>query len=225
MKSSSFHPDGRRRIFLVEDHPMMRLGLRQCLSQETDLLVCGEASSASAALAALERTKPDLIMLDISLEGRSGLDLLKDLRARHPSTPVLVHSMHDEAIYAERALRAGARGYLMKQETGDKLVAAIRQVLRGEIYLSDAMRRSGPKKSAAKPGRSPRTPISRLTDREFEVFRLIGGGFTNRQIAAQLHISLKTVDAHREHIKRKLSLTSSTALNLLAVRWEYEQLA
>jgi DNA-binding NarL/FixJ family response regulator len=148
--------------------------------------------------------------------------LLKDLRIRFPRLRVLIHSMHDETIFAERALRAGACGYLMKQETGDELVAAIRQVLRGDIYLSKALQR--PAETASIANKSPvlRTPIATLTDREFEIFRLIGRGNPNHDIAHQLHLSLKTVEAHREHIKRKLNLATSTALNLMAVRWETE---
>jgi DNA-binding NarL/FixJ family response regulator len=209
-------------VLIVDDHPMMRLGLRQFLTQEPDLSVCGELSNAAAALTAIERLKPDLVLLDIALEGRSGLDLLKDLRGRFPRIPILVHSMHDEAIFAERVLRGGARGYLMKQESGEKLVAAVRHVLRGEIYVSERLRMQKPK-TARKRARAGETPIGRLSDREFEVFRLIGRGHINREIARELHISLKTVDAHREHIKRKRGLTNSTALNLMAVRWESEQ--
>jgi DNA-binding NarL/FixJ family response regulator len=212
------------RVFIVDDHPMMRLGLGHFLTQDGDISICGEAPDAAAALAGIERIHPDLVLLDISLEGRSGLDLLRDLRLRFPGIPVLVHSMHDEMIYAERALAAGARGYLMKRETGEKVRVAVRQVLRGETYLSDRLRARAPARAAGRTSRQPAlTPIGSLSQREFEVFRLIGCGHTNQEIAAQLHISLKTVEAHREHIKRKLNVTSSTALNLLAVRWESEQ--
>lgn len=212
-----------RRLFIVDDHPMMRLGLSHFLTQDGDLSICGEASDAAAALAGLERLQPDLVLLDISLEGRSGLDLLRDLRSRFPRLPVLVHSMHDEMIYAERALAAGARGYLMKQETGEKVRVAVRQVLSGQIYLSDRLQARGPARAEQTSRRIALTPIGSLSQREFEVFGLIGHGRTNQEIARELHISLKTVEAHREHIKRKLKVTSSTALNLLAVRWESEQ--
>jgi DNA-binding NarL/FixJ family response regulator len=205
---------------------MMRLGLGQFLTQDGDLCICGEAPDAAAALKGIERIRPDLVLLDITLEGRSGLDLLRDLRLRFPGIPVLVHSMHDEMIYAERALAAGARGYLMKQETGEKVRVAVRQVLNGQTYLSDRLRARAPARAAARTSRrAGLTPIGSLSQREFEVFGLIGGGRTNQEIADQLHISLKTVEAHREHIKRKLKLPSSTALNLLAVRWESEQSA
>jgi DNA-binding NarL/FixJ family response regulator len=202
---------------------MMRLGLAHFLNLESDISVCGEAPDAMAALAGVEQTQPDLVVLDISLEGRSGLDLLQDLRLHFPRIPVLVHSMYDEMIYAERALVAGARGFLMKQETGEKLLVAVRQVLSGQIYLSDRLQASSPGRSAKTSPPQPQTPISRLSKREFEVFRLIGQGCANQHIAKLLSLSIKTVDAHREHIKSKLNVTTSTALNLLAVRWESEQ--
>lgn len=203
-------------MFIVDDHPMMRLGLRQFLGEAGDLTVCGEASTALEALAGISVVGPDVVLLDVALEGPSGLDLLKDLRLHHRDIPVLIHSMHDEAIFAERALRAGARGYLMKQETGSRLIQALRHVLRGEIYLSERLR-SATDSDARVAG--VRTPISTLTDREFELFRLIGAGKSSHQIAKDLHLSLKTVDAHREHMKRKLMVRGSTELNLLAVRW------
>ncbi len=204
---------------------MMRLGLDQFLTRDGDLIVCGAAPNAQDALTGIERTHPDLVLLDISLQGRSGLDLLEDLRLLFPDIPVLVHSMHDEMIYAERALAAGARGYLMKQETAEKVRLAVRTVLSGHRYLSARLQSRSPARSTRNSSRAPRTPIGSLSQREFEVFRLIGQGRTNHEIARDLHISIKTVEAHREHIKRKLGLTSSTALNLLAVRWESEQSA
>ena len=214
---------GPRRLFIVDDHLMMRIGLRHFLTQDDGIRICGEAAEAATALAGIERTHPDMVLLDIALEGRSGLDLLRDLRVRFPRLPVLVHSMHDEMIYAERALAAGAQGYLMKQETGEKVRAAVRQVLSGRVYLSDQLQRDG-QVQAGRASRPPvRTPIGSLSRREFEVFRLIGGSRTNQEIARQLHISLKTVEAHREHMKRKLGVATSTALNLLAIRWESEQ--
>ena len=205
-----------RRVFIVDDHPMMRLGLRQFLGEAGELTAGGEASTAAEALTGIGAVDPDVVLLDIALEGPSGLDLLKDLRIHHGGIPVLIHSMHDEAIFAERALRAGARGYLMKQETGSRLIQALRQVLRGEIYLSERLRCATDSHSGAS---EVRTPISTLTDREFELFRLIGAGKSSHQIAKDLHLSLKTVDAHREHMKRKLMVRGSTELNLLAARW------
>jgi DNA-binding NarL/FixJ family response regulator len=213
------------RVFIVDDHPMMRIGLGHFLTQDGDIKICGEAPDAPTALEGIEQTHPDLVLLDISLDGRSGLDLLRDLRFRFPDLPVLVHSMHDEMIYADHALAAGARGYLMKQETSEKVRVAVRQVLSGQTYLSERLRARGPSPAGRTAPRPARTPIGSLSPREFEVFRLIGRGGTNQEIARYLHISLKTVEAHREHIKRKLKVTSATALNLLAVRWESGQAA
>jgi DNA-binding NarL/FixJ family response regulator len=201
---------------------MMRLGLVHYLSQESDLAVCGEAANAAGALAVIEKTRPDLVVLDITLEGRSGLDLLQELHARFPNSLVLIHSMHDEMMYAERVFAAGARGYLMKQEGGDSLLAAVRQVLGGEMYVSLRLRKQGGKTFGHQGESQTQTPISRLTAREFEVFQMIGRGNNNREVARRLHISIKTVDVHREHIKAKLNLKSSTALNLMAVRWVSE---
>ena len=186
-------------------------------------MVCGEAADAAAALAGIEQTHPELVLLDISLEGRSGLDLLRDLQCLFPEIPVLVHSMYDEMIYAERALAAGARGYLMKQESGEKVLLAVRQVLRGETYLSEHLRATGPARTTLPSLHFSLTPIGRLTKREFEVFCLIGQGRDNQEIARQIHATVRTVEAHREHIKGKLKVKTSTGLNLLAVRWESAQ--
>ena len=202
---------------------MMRFGVRSFLAQEKDLIICGEADCAKDALVAIHRLSPDVVLLDITLRGRSGLDLLKDLRLLRPRLPVLVYSLHDETIFAERALRAGARGYLMKQEAGHEIVSAIRQVLRGEIYLGRALKERTNAIAGKRPSRTAWTPVASLSNREFEIFSLIGRGNTNREIAGHLHLSVKTVEAHREHIKRKLGLASSTALNLLAVRWEHHE--
>ncbi len=209
----------RSRLFIVDDHPMMRLGLSQFLAQEPDFALCGEAADAGEAIDAVSRFRPNLVLVDISLEGRSGLDLIKDLRARFPEIRVLVHSMHDEMVFAGRALRAGAHGYVMKQEASATILAAVRQVLRGETFLSPRARKAMVAPDTTLHPGAPGSPVTRLTDREFEVFRLIGCGHVNQEIARRLHISLKTVDAHRERIKRKLGVASSTALNLLAVRW------
>lgn len=193
---------------------MMRLGLRQFLGQEASLQVCGEASDAKEAMAGIISEKPDLIILDISLPGRNGLELIKELKQRFPSGRVLAHSMHDERIYGERAIRAGAQGFLMKHDSGEELMGAIKTILKGRIYRSARL-------SAASDGAADESIplISRLSDRELEIFELIGKGRTNSEIAHRLHVSIKTVDAHREHIKRKLGLKSGTELNLFAVRW------
>ena len=212
-------PAAKRRILVVDDHPFMRAGLAQLINQQPDLAVCGEAGDPAAAAAELARSQPDLVLTDITMPGRSGIEFIKDLRAAHPHLAILVVSMHDEAIYAERLLRAGARGYIMKEAGGENLLTAIRQVLGGAVYVSPSL---SAKILETVSGRIPRgssSPIQKLTDREFEVFRLIGQGKSTRDIATQLHLSSKTVDVHRAHIKEKLSLTDVTALVRHAVRW------
>ena len=209
----------RKKILLVDDHPFMRAGLAQLIDRQPDLAVCAEAGDPAAAARELAKASPDLVLTDITMPGRSGLEFIKDLKAAHPDLPILVVSMHDELIYAERALRAGARGYIMKEAGGEALLAAVRKVLGGEIYVSPRM---AAKILDSLSGRRPRgssSPIEKLSDREFEVFQLIGHGKTTREIAAQLHLSPKTVDVHRGHIKEKLELRDATALVRHAVRW------
>jgi DNA-binding NarL/FixJ family response regulator len=208
-----------RRILVVDDHPFMRAGLAQLINRQSDIQVAGEAGSPAEAIRELARWKPDLVLTDFTMPGRSGLEFIKDLVAAEPELAVLVISMHDEAIYAERVLRAGARGYIMKEAGGENLLSAIRTVLSGEIYLSP---RIAAQMLATFSGRRPRgskSPIGKLTDREFEVFQLIGAGKSTRDIAEQLHLSSKTVDVHRGHIKEKLELRDTTALVRHAVRW------
>lgn len=212
-----------RRLFLLDDHPMTRYGLTQLLNQEPDLLVCGEAESAHQALKAIASARPDLVLADLTLPGRGGLEFIKDLQAQHPDLPVLVVSMHDESLYAERVLRAGARGYIMKNEGGEKVLEAVRQVLRGEIYVSKSasaallglLTRRRPGANEARPGV--------LTDREFEVFQLIGQGLSARQISRRLNLSIKTIGTHREHIKEKLKLQTGPELIRQAIRWAAAQ--
>ena len=206
-----------RKVLLVDDHPMMRAGLAALIASQADLEVCCEAGSVAEAMAMLPGCAPDLVVTDITMPGRGGLELIKDLKALHPDLPVLVISMHDEMLHAERVLRAGARGYLMKEAGAEKMLEAMRQVLSGQVYVSTKM--------AAKifdifsGRRSHNSPIEKLTDREFEVFQLIGQGRTTRDIARQLNISSKTVDVHRGHIKEKLELPDATSLVRHAVRW------
>lgn len=209
----------RRRVLLVDDHPFMRAGLGQLIDCQPDLVVGGEAGNPAEALQALARQRPDLILTDLTMPGRSGLEFIKDLRAAHPAIPILVVSMHDEAVYAERVLRAGARGYIMKEAGGENLLGAIRQVLRGEVYVSHKMSARILEDVSARRPRGSNSPIERLTDREFEVFQLIGQGKGTREIAAELHLSPKTVDVHRSHVKEKLGLRDATALIRHAVRW------
>ncbi|MHC1768220.1 MAG: response regulator [Verrucomicrobiia bacterium] len=209
----------KRTVLIVDDHPMMRHGLSQLISIEPDLVACGEAEDAQQALGFLGTHTPDLVLADISLPDKHGLELIKDIQALHPNLPVLVVSMHDESLYAERVLRAGGRGYIMKQEGGKKMIHAIRTVLNGQIYVSEKMSAKILEIfSGRRPERS-RSPVERLTDREFEVFQMIGLGKGTRQIAEALHLSVKTVEVHRLHIKEKLELTDAPSLVRYAVRW------
>lgn len=208
-----------KRLLIVDDHPMMREGLAQLIHQESDLTVCGEAGSANEALNLVEKLKPHLVLVDISLPDKSGLELLRDLQALHPSLPMLVISMHDESLHAERALRAGARGYIMKQEGGGKMMEAIRQVLGGQVYVSNKMSARILETFSGRRAKISRSPVERLTDREFEVFRLIGQGIGTREIARRLSLSIKTIEVHRANIKRKLNLKGATELVRHAVRW------
>lgn len=213
----------RKRILLVDDHPMMRAGLAQIINQQPELAVCGEAGDPAEALAALPRCAPDLVVTDLTMPGRSGVEFVKDLLALEPRLTILVISMHDEAVYAERILRAGARGYVMKEAGAEKLLAAIRQVLSGQVYVSEKMSARLLDAMTRPPARGSHSPIGKLSDREFEVFQLIGQGKNTRDIAAQLHLSPKTVDVHRSHIKDKLELQDATALIRYAVRWVESQ--
>ena len=213
------------RLLIVDDHPAMRKGLAKLLETEWDLVVCGEAENSLQALAEL-RAKPfDLAIVDISLSGVSGIDLLKDLKIHWPSLPVLIFSMHDEILYTERALRAGARGYVMKQEPIENLVAAIRRVLGGHIYVSEAVNRrilSRLTDGGSKDGTGQL--IDALSNRELEVFQLIGRGRGTRDIATEMHVSVKTVETYRAHIKDKLLLKSAPELMRFALDWVNHQI-
>ncbi len=212
-------PAAKRTVFIVDDHPIVRQGLALLINRETDLAVCGDAEEASAALRLIEELKPDLVIVDISLNGPDGLDLLKNIRARHATLPVLILSMLDELLYAERALRAGANGYIMKQEATEKVLIAIRRILAGEIYVSGRVSNKMLHWFVGDAASGDRSPIAGLTDRELEVFRLIGGGHGTRQIAQELHISVKTVETYQAHIKDKLSLKNSRELVQRAIQW------
>jgi len=206
-------------VFVVDDHPIIRQGLAQLIRQEPDLRYAGEAEDAVEALRAIETIKPDIVIVDISLKSSSGIELIKDLRIRNPEMPILVLSMHDESFYAERVLRAGARGYVMKEEATERVVHAIRRILAGEIYLSDRMAASMLSKLVEGRSNSTSFPIERLSDREMEVFELIGHGLGTRQIATKLHLSIKTIESHRANLKVKLQARSATELLRHAINW------
>jgi len=215
----------KRRIFVVDDHPIFRRGIAQAVNHEKDIEICGEAENASEALEAAERIEPDLMLIDITLPGTNGIELIKCLRARCPDLRLLVISMHDESLYAERALRAGAQGYVMKQEASEQVMAAIRQVLDGGIYVSPAFSDKMMNRLFAGPNGVTvlASPVQRLSDGELEVFGLVGEGRSTRQIADALHLSVKTIESHREHIKEKLNLKTSLELVRFAVEWVSHQ--
>lgn len=210
---------GRKTILIVDDHPVLRRGLAALIESETDLAVCGEAATYQAALEAIRESQPDLVIVDLELDGRDGLDLIKDMKARHSEVPALVLSMHDEAVYAERCLRAGARGYLTKQELDDTVLTAIRRLLAGEVYMSDKLQGRLAVKFVAGRTLDTDSPLDALSDRELQVFRLIGRGRSTRQIAASLTLSIKTIESHVEHIKHKLDLESAAQLAHCAIQW------
>jgi DNA-binding NarL/FixJ family response regulator len=213
----------KRTVLIVDDHPVFREGLARIINQEKDLVVCGEAADATEALRNAENLNPDLVVIDISLEGTSGLTLAKSLRSRSPGMRLLVLSMHPESLYAERALRAGASGYVMKRESGRKLLAAMRHVLDGGIHVSHELYESILRRVASSGRGSEGSAIEGLSDRELEVFQLIGQGFGTRQISERLSMSMKTVETHREHIKEKLSLDSTSTLVQRAIHWVHRE--
>ncbi len=206
------------KIVMVDDHPLLRQGLSQLINQEDDLCFAGEAGNAVDAMKVIEKTKPDLVIIDISLKGTSGIDLTKSVLSEYPKMQVLVLSMHDESLYAERVLRAGAKGYLMKQEAPENIIVAVRKVLNGEMYLSNAMRENLLHKFVQ--GRpSTESPMESLTDRELEVLQLVAQGKGTRQIAEILHLSVKTIESHYANIKTKLNLKSAPELIQHAVKF------
>jgi DNA-binding NarL/FixJ family response regulator len=217
-------PDSKKsRVVIIEDHPMFRERLAHLINKEEDMIVCGEADNALDGLALIQRAKPSLAIVDITLKGSGGLDLLKDIRAHEIELPVLVLSMHDESLYAERALRAGARGYITKHEASAKVMIAIRSVLRGEIYLDPRIMARILRRIVGGEEVTVARPIDRLTDRELAVFELIGEGRTTREIGGRLHVGLTTVDTYRARIKEKLNLENGAQLHAEASRWIQER--
>ena len=209
----------KAKIILVDDHPLVREWLTNLIHQQPDLMVCGEAETAPAALQTIEATKPDVAIVDISLKDSSGIELIKNIKVSHPQLAVIVLSMHDERLYAERALRAGARGYIMKRETAKKVITAIRRVLEGKLYLSEQLASLFAEKFVDRSGTSVRSPIEQLSDRELEVFQMLGEGCETRQIAEAMNVSMKTIQAYCARIKEKLGLANATELLREAIRW------
>jgi len=216
-------PAVKSTVFVVDDHPLLRQGLALLINQQQDLEVCGEAEEAQAAMRSITQKKPDILIVDISLNGPDGLELLKSIRSSYPDLPVLILSMHDETIYAERALRARANGYIMKQEATEKVLIAVRRILNGEVYLSDRMANKLLQQYIGGSPATIRSRIAALSDRELEVFCLIGEGRGTREIADELHLSIKTVETYQAHIKEKLSLHSGRELIQHAVQWKIDE--
>ncbi len=209
----------RRRIMIVDDHPIVRQGLRRLMEAESDLEVCGEAETAREAKSMIRELKPDAVIVDVSLAQGDGLELVKDARAHYPTLPLLVLSMHDEVIYAERMLSAGANGYIMKQAASDQFLVALRRVLEGGIYVSEVVGNSMIEKFAAGGTYTSANPVDSLSNRELQVLHMIGKGLSTRQTAEALNLSIKTVESHRQRIKRKLSLRTAAQLMQYAVNW------
>jgi len=210
----------KSRVFIVDDHPLVREGLANLINGQDDLMVSGEAEDSSQAMMRIVKARPDAALIDISLKNESGLELVKNLNTQFPLVALIVLSMHDEALYAERALRAGARGYVMKRETSKSVLASIRRVLEGGIYVSERILNRLVQRPGVSRERSVSSPVERLSDRELEIFRLLGQGRTTSQIATDLNLSLKTVQTHYTRAKEKLGVSSFTELLRAAIRWE-----
>jgi DNA-binding NarL/FixJ family response regulator len=207
------------RVLIVDDHPIVRQGLRRVMENEDDLTVCGEAESVRDARVAIKELNPDVIVADISLKQGDGIELVRDVRAHHPHLPILVLSMHDETIYAERLLAAGANGYIMKQAASEQFLVAIRRVIEGGIYVSESIGNKMIQKFASGGTYLSANPIDRLSNRELQILHMIGKGISTREAAQSLNLSIKTVESHRQRIKRKLNLTTGTQLVQYAVNW------
>jgi DNA-binding NarL/FixJ family response regulator len=218
MNSAQPNPD-KSRILIVDDHPIFCLGMSELINEERDLVVCGSADTVAKAWSAIRNLNPDLVIVDISLKNSNGIDLVKEIHAERSDLPVLVLSMHDESLYAERALLSGARGYIMKQEATKSVVHAIRTVLIGKIYASEEIKEKMLMRKIAPRDINDPSPLDKLTTRELEVFRLLGSGLSTKEIADRLNIAMKTVGTYRERIKEKLELKHATELVQFAVHW------
>lgn len=209
----------KRRVLIVDDHPVFRHGITALINAEADLVVCGEASSSPAALDAMRKLQPDIALLDISLPGSNGIELIKLMKAEHPKLPLLILSMHDESLYALRALKAGALGYVMKAEALTHVLDALRKALKGEIYVSPRLSERLIFQAIQSTDGHARSPVDRLSDREVEVLAMLGRGLSTKKIAAELHLSVKTIETHRGHIKEKLGLRDSSEMVRFAIDW------
>ncbi len=209
----------KTKILIIDDHPIVRQGLARLIEHEDDLEVCGQADDAPAAMKAIRKQNPDIAIVDITLKETNGMELIKDIKVQYPSLPVLTLSMHDESLYAERALRAGAKGYIMKQQATDNVIDAIRKVLNGQVYISDEMAIKMVRKLVNGRPDAGASPLDSLSDRELEVFLLIGKGHGTRQISEKLHLSVKTIETYRSHIKEKLNLVDASELLQYSIQW------
>lgn len=211
--------ENKTQILIVDDHPIVRQGIAGLVNHENDLAVCGQAEDAHQALRAIGQLTPDMVIVDISLKETNGLELIKNIHSRYPNLLILALSMHDETVYAERALRAGAMGYIMKQEATENVILAIRKILSGELYVSDRMASRMVRKLVGGQTETLGSPIESLSDRELEVFHLIGHGHGTRQISERLHRSVKTIETYQANIKEKLSLKNAGELHQYAIQW------
>jgi DNA-binding NarL/FixJ family response regulator len=224
-KHKATPPPERKKILLVDDHPLMRRGQADLLNREPDFTVCGEAGTAAEAMQAIAKFTPDLVVVDMALPDKDGLELIKDIQALHPRLPILAMSMQDESLYAGRVLRAGGRGYVMKAEGAERLAGAIRTVLSGQVALSPRMSAQLLQAMIGPAGQAGGGPEAKLTDRELEVLRLFGEGWSAEEIGTRLHLSRKTVDVHRAHIKEKLGLKTTPEFLRFAIRWRLPRVA
>lgn len=210
------------KIFIIDDHPLVRNGLRLLIDSENDLSVCCETDRIEGAMGLFAKCSPDLAIIDLSLPDGNGIELINRIKRQHPDIPVLVSSMHDESLFAARVLHTGAQGYINKKEAGDQMIEAIRQILSGQIYLSEAMQQQLSLKAEGGEQVTPRSPVELLSNRELQIFELIGQGMGTSTIADKLNLSVKTIETHRAKIKKKLGLGSSTDLTRSAVKWSLE---
>jgi DNA-binding NarL/FixJ family response regulator len=209
----------KRRVLLVDDHPIVRQGLRRMLEAEADLTVCAEADSEAAAREAIRAQKPDIVIVDLSLDRGDGIELVREMHAEDPQLRMLVLSMHDETIYAERLLAAGAMGYIMKQAASDQLLTAVRKVLDGRMYVSETVQRTLDARAGESRGADPTDPVSRLSNREVQILNMVGRGMSSRDIATEFGLSVKTIESHRQTIKHKLGLATNSQLLQYAMKW------